>query len=57
LSQILPIGAVLPTRASYKSFAFNDLVFGSFHGMEEVIGSIPTRVTIKSPLEFAMEIQ
>jgi len=45
LSQIPPIGPVLPTWPAYKPFAVNILVFVSFHGMEEVTGSIPVRST------------
>jgi hypothetical protein len=45
LSQIPPIGPVLPTGPVYKPFAVNNLMFVSFHGMEEVIGSIPIRST------------
>jgi hypothetical protein len=38
----------LPTRPTIKAFAVSKLLFSSFHGMEEVVGSIPTRST-KSP--------
>jgi hypothetical protein len=48
LSQIPPIGPVLPTLPVYKSFAVYNLARDSFHGMEEVIGSIPIRSTNKS---------
>src|SRR4030088_1100175 len=40
LSQIAPIGPVLPTQPSRKCCAVYNLRFNSFHGMEEVIGSI-----------------
>jgi hypothetical protein len=49
LSQIPPIGPVLPALPVYKSFAVYILAWDSFHGMEEVIGSIPIRST-KQPL-------
>ena len=45
LSQISPIRPVLPTQPTNKSFAVNILMFASFHGMEEVTGSIPVRST------------
>ena len=45
LSQIPPIGPVLPTQPTNKSFAVSILMFASFHGMEEVTGSIPVRST------------
>jgi hypothetical protein len=45
LSQIPPIVPVLPTQPIRKRFAVYDLRFYSFHGMEEVIGSIPIRST------------
>ena len=51
LSQIPPIGPVLPTQPTNKSFAVNNLISVSFHGMEEVIGSIPIRSTNISSLE------
>jgi hypothetical protein len=35
----------LPTQPTNKSFSVNNLRFPSFHGMEEVIGSIPIRST------------
>lgn len=50
LSQIPPIGPVLPTLPIHKSFAVYILAWDSFHGMEEVIGSIPIRST-KQPLQ------
>jgi hypothetical protein len=43
-----PIEPVLPTPPTHKSFAVNKWLVGQFHGMEEVVGSIPTRSTIKS---------
>jgi hypothetical protein len=43
---ILPVLPVLPTS---NHFAVNNLRFLQFHGMEEVIGSIPIRST-KQPL-------
>jgi len=36
----------LPTRPAIKAFAVSKLRLSSFHGMEEVVGSIPTRSTI-----------
>jgi hypothetical protein len=33
----------------YKYCTVNNLRFGLFHGMEEVVGSIPTRSTKNSP--------
>jgi hypothetical protein len=48
LSQIPPIGPVLPTQPVYKPFAVYILARDSFHGMEEVIGSIPIRSTNQS---------
>ena len=33
---------------AYKSFVINTSVFRKFHGMEEVVGSIPTRSTKES---------
>ena len=47
LSQISPTGPVLPAQPTNKPFAVNNLIFVSFHGMEEVIGSIPIRSTNK----------
>jgi len=35
----------LPTHPTIKAFAVSKLRFLSFHGMEEVVGSIPTRST------------
>ena len=48
LSQIPPIGPVLPTLPIHKPFTVYILRRDSFHGMEEVIGSIPIRSTNKS---------
>jgi len=45
LSQIPPIGPVLPTPPIHKPFTVYILRWDSFHGMEEVIGSIPIRST------------
>jgi len=39
---------VLPTVPAHKSCAVYNLAFEAFHGMEEVIGSIPIRSTNKS---------
>jgi hypothetical protein len=50
LSQIVPIVPVLPTLPTRKYCAVYNLRFELFHGMEEVVGSIPTRST-KSLLE------
>jgi len=41
--QISPIVPVLPTVPTHKSCAVYSLAFEAFHGMEEVIGSIPIR--------------
>ena len=54
LSQIPPTGPVLPTQPVYKSFAVYILARDSFHGMEEVIGSIPIRST-KHPLQIPIQ--
>jgi len=45
LCQRPPRRPVLPVFPTYKAFAVNNLRFSSFHGMEEVIGSIPIRST------------
>jgi hypothetical protein len=45
--QISPIVPVLPTVPTHKSCAVYNLAFEAFHGMEEVIGSIPIRSTSK----------
>ena len=47
LSQIAPIVPVFPTLPTRKCCAVYDLRFELFHGMEEVVGSIPTRSTNK----------
>jgi hypothetical protein len=46
--QISPIMPVLPTVPTHKSSAVYNLAFEAFHGMEEVIGSIPIRSTNSS---------
>jgi len=43
--QIAPIGPFLPVVPVHKYCAVYILRFDSFHGMEEVIGSIPIRST------------
>jgi hypothetical protein len=48
LSQIAPIVPVLPTQPTRKCCAVCILRFELFHGMEEVIGSIPIRSTKSS---------
>ena len=48
--QISPIVPVLPTVPAHKSCAVYNLAFEAFHGMEEVIGSIPIRST-NQPLQ------
>ena len=45
--QISPIVPVLPTVPAHKCCAVYNLAFEAFHGMEEVIGSIPIRSTNK----------
>jgi hypothetical protein len=50
LSQIPPRGSFLPVAQVYNCHAVNNLPFYGFHGMEEVIGSIPIRSTNKSLL-------
>jgi 2-polyprenyl-6-methoxyphenol hydroxylase-like FAD-dependent oxidoreductase len=46
--QMLPIMPALPT---HKYLSVNNLAFDPYHGMEEVIGSIPIRST-KQPLQY-----
>ncbi len=43
--QTPPIVPVLPTQPTGKYCAVYNLRFDLFHGMEEVVGSIPTRST------------
>jgi hypothetical protein len=43
--QMLPIMPVLPVLPTHKYLSVNNLAFDSYHGMEEVIGSIPIRST------------
>jgi hypothetical protein len=43
--QIPPIVPFLPIQPTGKGCAVNSLRFERFHGMEEVVGSIPTRST------------
>ena len=45
LSQIPPIWPVLPVWPVRKYCSVYNLRFGLLHGMEEVVGSIPTRST------------
>jgi hypothetical protein len=45
LSQIPPSGPFLPVVPVYNHCSVNNLRFRSQHGMEEVVGSIPTRST------------
>ena len=45
LSQIPPSGPFLPVVPVYNHCTVNNLRFRSQHGMEEVVGSIPTRST------------
>src|SRR5260370_22236452 len=55
LSQILPIMPVLPIQPTRKCCAVYNLPEDSFHGMEEVIGSIPIRSTgDRLPLIYAL---
>jgi hypothetical protein len=46
--QMLPIMPVLPILPTHKYCSVNNLGFDPYHGMEEVIGSIPIRSTNKS---------
>ena len=48
LSQIPPRGPFLPVVPVYNNCAVNNLRFWALHGMEEVVGSIPTRSTNNS---------
>ena len=43
--QMLPIMPVLPVLPTRKHCSVNNLGFDPYHGMEEVIGSIPIRST------------
>jgi hypothetical protein len=43
--QRAPIMPVFPTHSSSNHLSVNNLRFRDFHGMEEVIGSIPIRST------------
>jgi hypothetical protein len=43
--QNAPIWPVFPAHPTFKYIAVNNLQFRQFHGMEEVVGSIPTRST------------
>jgi hypothetical protein len=43
--QMLPIMPVLPVLPTHKYLSVNNLAFDPYHGMEEVIGSIPIRST------------
>jgi hypothetical protein len=43
--QTAPYLPVLPTQPAYNHLSVNNLRFIRFHGMEEVIGSIPIRST------------
>jgi len=45
LSQIPPRGPFLPVVPVYNHCTVNMLRFWALHGMEEVVGSIPTRST------------
>ncbi len=46
--QNAPIWPVFPAHPTFKYIAVNNLQFRQFHGMEEVVGSIPTRSTSQS---------
>jgi hypothetical protein len=50
--QMLPIMPVLPVLPTHKYISVNNLAFDPYHGMEEVIGSIPIRSTNK-PLKIS----
>ena len=43
--QNAPIWPVFPANPIFKCIAVNNLCIVKFHGMEEVVGSIPTRST------------
>ncbi|MDQ2835282.1 MAG: hypothetical protein M3Y50_16365, partial [Acidobacteriota bacterium] len=43
--QMLPTMPVLPVSPTHNHCIVNNLVFDPYHGMEEVIGSIPIRST------------
>jgi hypothetical protein len=45
---MLPIMPVLPVLPAHKHCIVNNLGFDPYHGMEEVVGSIPTRSTNKT---------
>ena len=45
--QMLPIMPVMPVLPTRKYCSVNNLGFDPYHGMEEVIGSIPIRSTNK----------
>src|SRR5579863_5476166 len=45
LCQRPPIGPILPVSTVYNCLSVNNLAFWRHHGMEEVVGSIPTRST------------
>ena len=46
--QDAPIWPVFPTNPIFNYLAVNNLQIVEFHGMEEVVGSIPTRSTKQS---------
>jgi len=46
--QIRAILSAFSDFAGFLPFAVNNLCISHFHGMEEVVGSIPTRSTILS---------
>jgi len=43
--QMLPIMPVMPVLPAHKYLSVNNLACDPYHGMEEVIGSIPIRST------------
>jgi hypothetical protein len=43
--QMLPIIPVFPVLPTHKYLSVNNLAFDPYHGMEEVIGSIPRKST------------
>jgi hypothetical protein len=49
--QMLPSMPVLPVWPTHNHCIVNNLAFDPYHGMEEVIGSIPIRSTTLTPAD------